>query len=166
MFVLVGSLRPIELGICVPTTYGYPNRPDCPDGSRRPANRFFFDTLEHPRALQGTWVHSTPLRDPSGSSGVWRCVCGKAEVILKGATLADGRPIAVYQTGWPDLHVHASTYSSARTRARIQSQGAGSVWAESSFGRMFHVTGPESTVAKAELQGVPMAFSSRGTSFQ
>ncbi|CAJ1364455.1 unnamed protein product [Effrenium voratum] len=40
-------------------------------------------------------------------------------VILKGATLADGRPIAVYQTGWPDLHVHASTYSSARICVEI-----------------------------------------------
>lgn len=35
-------------------------------------------------------------------------------MLLKGATLPDGRPISVYQTGWPDLHVHASTYSSAR----------------------------------------------------
>eukprot|EP00440_Ansanella_granifera_P071887 gb/GFBE01078012.1/.p1 GENE.gb/GFBE01078012.1/~~gb/GFBE01078012.1/.p1 ORF type:complete len:349 (+),score=79.94 gb/GFBE01078012.1/:1-1047(+) len=34
--------------------------------------------------------------------------------ILKGATLKDGRPIVVYQTGWPDIGVHADTYSSAR----------------------------------------------------
>ncbi len=37
------------------------------------------------------------------------------EAILKGTTLADGRPIVVYQTGWPDIHVHCSTYSSAQS---------------------------------------------------
>lgn len=39
--------------------------------------------------------------------------------ILKGATLQDGRPIAVYQTGWPDIHVHASTYSTGRICVEI-----------------------------------------------
>lgn len=39
--------------------------------------------------------------------------------ILKGTTLADGRPIVVYQTGWPDIHVHCSTYSSAQICVEI-----------------------------------------------
>ncbi|CAE7232734.1 unnamed protein product, partial [Symbiodinium pilosum] len=34
-------------------------------------------------------------------------------MLLKGATLQDGRPISVFQTGWADIHVHASTYSSS-----------------------------------------------------
>lgn len=34
--------------------------------------------------------------------------------IMRGAKLADGRPIVVYQTGWPDIQVHCDTYSSAR----------------------------------------------------
>jgi len=42
-------------------------------------------------------------------------------VILKGARIKNGRPIVVYQTGWPDIHVHASTYSSARICVEILS---------------------------------------------
>jgi len=34
--------------------------------------------------------------------------------MLKGATLRDGRPIKVYQAGWPDIQVHADTYSTAK----------------------------------------------------
>ncbi|CAK9040335.1 Synapsin-1 (Synapsin I) [Durusdinium trenchii] len=41
--------------------------------------------------------------------------------MLKGATLQDGRPILVFQTGWPDIHVHCSTYSSARICVEMMS---------------------------------------------
>jgi len=40
-------------------------------------------------------------------------------LLLAGATLRDGRPVVVYQTGWNDIHIHASTYSSARVVVEI-----------------------------------------------
>lgn len=40
--------------------------------------------------------------------------------LLREAKLSDGRPILVYQTGWPDIHVHADTYSSAKICVEIR----------------------------------------------
>lgn len=40
--------------------------------------------------------------------------------LLEGAALSDGRAIVVYQAGWPDIEVHADTYSSARICVEIK----------------------------------------------
>lgn len=47
--------------------------------------------------------------------------------ILRGATLSDGRPLRVVQTGWGDIHVHSDTYSSSGLCVEVKRTYGGTI---------------------------------------